>query len=197
MKPERIREILSQGEGISVEFKECTNELSKSVWETVCSFSNRYGGHLILGANDKGEIIGVNPNSIEQIKKNFSNTANNPQKMSPSLFLNLDDFEIDGKRILYVYVPMSSQIQNCNGKIYDRNEDGDYDITNASERVGQIVLRKSSIYTEREVFPYLKDEDLRMDVVDKAIKMATVRKDEHPWKKLSYKEFFLANGLYE
>ncbi|MDR0523130.1 MAG: putative DNA binding domain-containing protein [Candidatus Methanoplasma sp.] len=47
---ERITRLLSEGEGIAVEFKECVNELSKSVFETVCAFSNRYGGHILLGA---------------------------------------------------------------------------------------------------------------------------------------------------
>jgi ATP-dependent DNA helicase RecG len=49
MTPEHIQKLLTAGEGLTVEFKKCVNELSKSVWETVCSFSNRYGGHLLLG----------------------------------------------------------------------------------------------------------------------------------------------------
>jgi predicted HTH transcriptional regulator len=60
MTPERLRELLSQGEGWDVEFKECADALSNSVFETVCSFSNRYGGHLLLGVSDEGKVLGVN-----------------------------------------------------------------------------------------------------------------------------------------
>ncbi|MCL2816464.1 MAG: putative DNA binding domain-containing protein, partial [Oscillospiraceae bacterium] len=86
MTPDRIKELLADGEGMTIEYKECVNGLSSSVWETVCSFSNRYGGRLILGAKDDGTPIGVNPNAAQQIKKNFANMLNNPTKTSPSLF---------------------------------------------------------------------------------------------------------------
>jgi len=54
MTTARIRQLLADGEGFTIEYKECVNKLNNSVWETVCSFSNRYGGHLILGAENDG-----------------------------------------------------------------------------------------------------------------------------------------------
>jgi ATP-dependent DNA helicase RecG len=56
-----ITALLSQGEGLTLEFKECKTSLGNSVFETVCSFSNRYGGYIFLGVNDKGAIQGVEP----------------------------------------------------------------------------------------------------------------------------------------
>lgn len=133
MNPDSIRQFLADGEGLTIEYKECANGLNNSVWETVCSFSNRYGGHLIIGVEDNGTPVGVNPHSVQQIKKNFVNILNNPQKTSPSLFLSLEEVIFDGVLLLYVYVPVSSQIQSCSGRIYDRNEDGDFDITNSAD----------------------------------------------------------------
>ena len=52
MTLEQIRKLLTVGEGLTVEYKECVSELSNSVYETVCSFSNRYGGHILLGVDD-------------------------------------------------------------------------------------------------------------------------------------------------
>jgi ATP-dependent DNA helicase RecG len=52
MMNEQIKKLLIEGEGMTVEFKECVNELNNSVFETVCSFSNRYGGHLLLGVRN-------------------------------------------------------------------------------------------------------------------------------------------------
>ena len=57
MTVERLEKLLKEGEGFTTEFKECTNALNNSVFETVCSFSNRYGGWLLLGVRDDGEVI--------------------------------------------------------------------------------------------------------------------------------------------
>ena len=111
MTADFIRKLINEGEGFTVEFKDCTNALNNSVYETVCSFSNRYGGYIILGVHDSGEILGVNPHNVPDIKKNFVSMLNNPQKISPTLLLNLSEIEIDGKNVLYTYVPPSSQVE--------------------------------------------------------------------------------------
>ena len=190
MTTDRIRQLLSAGEGFTMEYKECVTSLNNTVWETVCSFSNRYGGHLILGAHDDGTPIGVNPNSAQDMKKNFANMLNNPQKTSPSLFLSLDEVMLDGMLLLYAYIPISSQIQSCSGRIYDRNEDGDFDITNSTELVAQLSLRKSNQFTEREIFPYATLEDMRLDLVPRVKKMAVNRAPDHPWKDMEAMELF-------
>ena len=197
MTPDRIKQILADGEGLTIEYKECVNSLNNSVWETVCSFSNRYGGHLILGALDDGTPIGVNPKAASQMKKNFASMLNNPQKTSPSLFLSLDEVVLDGMLLLYVHIPISSQIQSCSGRIYDRNEDGDFDITNSTELVAQLSLRKSNQFTEREIFPYATLEDMRLDLVPRVKKMAVSRVSDHPWKEMDEMELFKSAGLYE
>ena len=94
MAADRLRKILTEGEGFTIEYKACKDKLSASVYETVCAFSNRYGGHLVLGADDGGNVLGVNKGDTKQIKADFVNTLNNPQKMSPSLFLSLAEVEI-------------------------------------------------------------------------------------------------------
>jgi len=64
-----IQTIISNRESLTVEFKESKTGLNKDVYETVCAFSNRAGGDIFLGINDNGEIIGVDKESIESIKK--------------------------------------------------------------------------------------------------------------------------------
>ena len=44
MTTQRLEQILKNGESYNIEYKTCRNKLSGSVFETVCSFSNRYGG---------------------------------------------------------------------------------------------------------------------------------------------------------
>ncbi len=49
MTIEKLEEFLNEGEGYTLEYKESVNSLSDSVFETVSSFSNRYGGYILLG----------------------------------------------------------------------------------------------------------------------------------------------------
>lgn len=44
MTYEEIKNIISQGEGMNIEFKKSTTDITKDVYETVCAFSNREGG---------------------------------------------------------------------------------------------------------------------------------------------------------
>jgi hypothetical protein len=100
MTTDELKEILARGEDITTEYKKCKDELGNSVYETVCSFSNRYGGYMILGADDDGTVLGVNPDAAAIMKKNFADALNNAQKMFPTLHISLEQAEIDGKTIL-------------------------------------------------------------------------------------------------
>ena len=52
MKTEKLREMINGGEGLTVEFKQSRTKLNRDVFETVCAFLNRNGGHLFLGVDD-------------------------------------------------------------------------------------------------------------------------------------------------
>ena len=55
MKPEELKLLLKEGEGLTVEFKErYTSKIDKDI----VAFANTRGGHLLLGVNDDGEIVG-------------------------------------------------------------------------------------------------------------------------------------------
>jgi len=124
----KIVELIQQGEGLTLEFKECRNTLNRDVYETVCAFLNRHGGTLLLGIKDNGDILGVDQDRVDQIKKDFVTTINNSQKINPACYLSVNEATLQNKTVLSVYIPESSQVHRCNGRIYDRNEDGDFDI---------------------------------------------------------------------
>jgi predicted HTH transcriptional regulator len=85
---DQIKELLQQGENLNVEFKKAENCLPDNLFETVCAFLNTDGGYILLGVHDSGEVLGVNPNSIEQMSSNLANLSNNPQKLDlPYLLL--------------------------------------------------------------------------------------------------------------
>lgn len=101
MTLEEIKKLIQDGEKIDVEFKESKNALTKDIYDTVCSFNNRNGGHILLGINDNKEIVGVNPEKADKILKEFTNAINNPQKIYPPLYLTPVTVSIDEKIIIY------------------------------------------------------------------------------------------------
>jgi transcriptional regulator with XRE-family HTH domain len=98
--PDSLLALIQQGEGLNVEFKRSAMEITSDVYETVCSFSNREGGHIFLGVKDNGEILGVQKDRVDQMKKNFVTAINNRNKINPPLYINPIDYEFEGKTII-------------------------------------------------------------------------------------------------
>ena len=95
---DEIKKLIQNGEKIDGQFKESKNALTKDVFDTVCSFNNRNGGHILLGVNDKSEIVGVREDKVDKVIKEFITAINNPQKMNPPLYLVPEVFNIDEKK---------------------------------------------------------------------------------------------------
>ena len=196
MTIEEIKELISTGEKIDVEFKKSQNELNKDLYESVCSFNNRDGGHIILGVVDKTkEICGVNPDKIDKMKKDFTTAINNANKINPPLYLTPEDYEIDGKIVIYIRVPEGTQLRRFNGRIFDRTYEGDIDITNNAELVYKMYARKQSTYFVNKVYPNLGLEFLDFEVIKKAKKMAMGRVDNHAWADMDEEEILRSSGL--
>ncbi len=64
MISEQLKSIIRDGEGLTVEFKECRDQINRDVYETVCAFLNRSGGHIVLGVDDNGNIIGIDADAL-------------------------------------------------------------------------------------------------------------------------------------
>jgi ATP-dependent DNA helicase RecG len=188
--------MIQGGENISVEFKRCATELNNSVFETVCSFLNRTGGHLILGIADNGNTVGVNANGIDSMIKNFINTVNNSEMLNPTFYFSPEIFTIEGKKIIYIYIPESSQVHRYKGKIYDRVGDADNDITNSHYLINNIYLRKNREFTENDVLPFLRIADLNNNTFRKARSLAGVWDDNHPWLTMEEDEILRSCGLW-
>lgn len=165
MISEQLKSIIRDGEGLTVEFKECRYQVNRDVYETVCAFLNRSGGHIVLGVQDNGNITGIDEDALPQIKKDLVTALNNSQKINPPLYILPEEVTINGKKLLYLGIPESSQVHRCNGKIFDRNEESDLDITNHPDAVAHLYIRKQSSFSENRIYPYVKLEDLRVDLL--------------------------------
>lgn len=193
--PQELLELIHSGENITVEFKKSRTEVTKDVYETVCAFSNRDGGHIFLGVKDDGEIIGIEDGRVDKVKKEFVTSVNNENKMYPPLYLTPIEYEADGKHILYIRVPVSQDVCRCNGRIYDRNHESDIDITHRSDEVYRLYSRKSGSYYVNKVFPAFGMADLRSDLIDHARNMSRSRDKNHPWLTMTDEEIIRSAGL--
>lgn len=196
MNLERVEALRRQGEGIAVEFKLSRGSVSGSVFETVCAFLNRSGGELLLGVADDGKVVGIDPDKLDAIRRDFATTINNPQKLSPPCYLSLQTVHVGQRDVLYLHVPASSQVHRCKGRIFDRNEDGDFDVTDTHALVSAMYVRKQASFSENTIYPYARLPDLRSDVIDRVRKLAARRQGDHPWVDLGDMELLKSAQLY-
>ena len=197
MIPQELEKILQQGEGIEIEFKTSQFELNKDAFDSICAFLNRRGGHLLLGVKNDGAVEGVLEDCAQDIMNNIVTNANNPQKLNPPFYLSTQVIDYKGKKVIYVYIPESSQVHSTNGKIFDRNEDGDLDISRQSEQVTQLYLRKQTTYSENRTYPYLKLSDFKQELFSRIRTMAKNERADHPWQDMTDKEMLRSAGLYK
>jgi ATP-dependent DNA helicase RecG len=193
----RIRTLLRDGEGLTVEYKPCHDKLPQTVYETVCAFSNRYGGDILLGVEDNGEVTGVSPTTVIGLKKDFENALNNPKLFIPILSIDLEDINIDGKTVLYARIPFTSQLVTFKNRVYDRHSSGDFDVTQSQDLVWQLGARKKGLNTVEKVYRYTKESDLLLaELMPKVRIMSTLRQVDHPWKSMSDTDILKSAGLY-
>ena len=122
------------------EVKKAKGGLPASLWETYSSFANCYGGVIILGVRERadGNWEATGLENEDQLRKNFWDTINNPNKVSVNLLTDNDVkiYEISGGIIMVITVPRAIRDQKpvyINGDIFKgtfrRNWEGDYHCT--------------------------------------------------------------------
>ena len=194
MNIEKLKTVLAVGETIAVEFKRCGNGISADTYETVCSFLNRFGGDIYLGVDDNSEVVGIPEAAAPDIVKNFIKMVSNPDVINPTVYLSPEIVEYEGKHIVHIHIPPSSEVHTCKKVVYDRVDDADVKVT-ATGQIAQLFIRKQNIFTERKVFKYVTDEDLRFDLLPKVRQMAINLEETHPWKTMSDKELLKSARL--
>ena len=191
-----IKSILEIGETIAVEFKRCGNNIENDVYESVCSFLNRFGGDLFMGVLDDGTVCGVPEKDAPDMVKNFISCISNPALFSPTVYLTPEILSYKGKTIIHVHVFSSAEVHSFKKVIYDRVNDADVKVT-ATAQIAQMYIRKQGIFTEKKIFPYVKMEDLRLDLLPKLRTMAANNSAQvHPWSGMTDEELLKSTRLY-
>lgn len=196
MTKNQIKHLLDLGENVSVEFKRCGGNIESDVYETVCSFSNRFGGDILLGVLDDGKIEGVSQKSAQSLLRNFISVVGNPSLFSPTLYLDPEIVEYEGKTLIHIFVPNSGEVISFKKTIYDRVNDSDVKVS-STEQIAQMYIRKQEIYTERKVYPYVLKDDLRLDLLSRVQLLAKNNAGgSHPWEEMDNDTLLKSAGLY-
>ncbi|MHB9341814.1 AlbA family DNA-binding domain-containing protein, partial [Fusobacterium polymorphum] len=195
MTVKEIEKLIKDGEKINIEFKESKSALTRDIFDTVCAFNNRNGGHILLGVKDNKEIIGVEVSKVSEIIKNFITSINNPQKIYPPLYLIPEPIEINNKIVIYIRIPEGYQVCRHNGKILDRSYEGDINITDNSELVYKMYARKQNTYFVNKVYPNIDLDFLDTNIIQRAKEMARVRNINHSWINMTDEEMLRSANL--
>ena len=191
-----VERLLSQRESINLEFKQARERLPSDVFDSVCGFLNRQGGHLLLGVRDDGTPLGVAEEAADALQRDFTTLSNNPNKLQPPYLLELQQVRVRGLLLLYVYVPQSSQVHRTGGVVMDRGHEGDFRVLGDAS-ISQLYTRKSAYYTEARIFPYLGASAFKPGLLDRARALLRGNNPNHPWLALDDRELLRSAGLYK
>jgi len=190
-----INIILRKGEGTRIEYKESRASVPSDLYETVVSFSNTEGGTIILGANDDGNVTGINPGEVSRIKTNIVTALNEKNCINPAILASPEDFDHPEGKLIILKIPVSSLVHNHAGKIYWRDADADIDITQNQIRISELFLKKRNTFTESQIYQHLSMADLHEDLFDKARAQIRGYQPTHPWVSASNEQILNESSL--
>ena len=195
MTIEELNTTLASGEGTRIEYKQARNKVPSDLYDTVCSFLNKEGGIIILGADNDGKVTGIDPACTEQIKNDIVTSLNNNKVINPPVNYPIYEIEKSGEKLLCLKIPVSSQVHTHAGIIYDRENDSDFRITNEA-RISEIYFRKRQNFTENIIYPHLSIDDLDMKLFEKARALLYTVNPLHSWLQIDNMVILRSSLLY-
>ena len=151
---QKILELVEKHESEILELKPSLSQ-TKNIIETVSAFSNTKGGSIIIGADDKGNIIGVDVG-----EKTIENLANRiKQNTNTQIYPSISVEKIDGKNIIAVEVKESkSKPVFAFDRVYKRIGKSNHRIS--SDEIRKMALDGKKIYWDEQICEDAALEDI-------------------------------------
>ena len=126
---EEIKSLAKSGEGYNADFKLKVPSKVRELTEEVCAFANSEGGFLLLGIDDKGQIIGT---EIDNPKR--SAIQDSIRDISPAIHVDIYSVYVNDKSIWVIEVPSGKDKPYVlSGAIYLRESANSQKLTSAEE----------------------------------------------------------------
>jgi len=153
MDREKIKKIIADGENSNVEFK---LSFSDDVITTLVAMTNRKGGLVIVGVNDKRKISGVKLD--QESVQNWTNEIKN--KTQPFLSVDIEKFVIDKKTIVVFDVAeFPLKPVSFKGRFYVRKNNSNHLLT--LQEISEMYLR-----TKNSSWDFYPNRDKSLDDLD-------------------------------
>ncbi|MCA1592736.1 MAG: ATP-binding protein [Acidobacteria bacterium] len=127
--PEGIERLVVEGESQTVEFKSRWSN-NHYIAQVLTAFANTKGGILLIGVDDKGEIVGISDDAV-------GNALDRLQKVVSSLLpfpIETGVVDVHGKNVVYAIVPEAPQyllpVMTSRGESYQRELSRDVRVRN-------------------------------------------------------------------
>lgn len=192
---DKFIELTRKGEDTRIEYKTCTEEISESLYESVCSLLNRSGGQILVGVQNDGTIIGVNPDKAEKLKADIINCINNPELFLPCPYFTPRIMEVGDMTVMQLDIPCGQYVYRFKGRYWDRNEDADIDVTDQPELLLSIFERKNPHLFEERFVEGLTMEQLDAKTFQYCRNILAARNTSHPWLQMSDEEILTSTHL--
>lgn len=118
MKLTQLQKLVKQGESETVEFKKST-ALMRSIFETICAFLNGKGGTILIGINDKGDLVGqdVTDNTRQELAKEL-------HKIEPPATIDIHHISINkNKSVIAIQVKANEHAPYVyDGRAFQRHQ---------------------------------------------------------------------------
>ncbi len=163
---QNILELVKKHESEILELKPSLSQ-TKNIIETVSAFSNTNGGSIIIGADDKGNIIGVDVG-----KKTIENLANKiKQNTDTHIYPSISVEKIDGKNVIVVEVKESkSKPVFAFDRVYKRVGKSNHRIS--SDEIRKMALDGKKIYWDEQICEDAGLKDIDEESVRQFLKRA-------------------------
>lgn len=184
-----------KGEDTRIEYKTCTEEISESLHESVCSFLNHSGGQILVGVQNDGTIIGVNPDKVEKLRTDIVNCINNPELFLPCPYFTPRIMEVEGKSVMQLDIPCGQYVYRFKGRYWDRNDDADIDVTDQPELLLSIFERKNPHLFEERIVEGLTMEHLDAKTFQYCRNILATIQPSHPWLQMTNEELLISAHL--
>jgi len=150
----KILKLVKKRESEILEFKPSLSQI-KGIIETISAFSNTRGGSIIIGVDDKRNILGVDVG-----KKTIESLANKiKQNTDPQVYPSIFVEDIDGKNIIVVEVKESkSKPVFAFDRVYKRVGKSNHRVS--SEEIRKMVVEGRKIYWDEQICEGASLEDI-------------------------------------
>ncbi|MCG2735873.1 MAG: helix-turn-helix domain-containing protein [Candidatus Methanoperedenaceae archaeon] len=150
----KILELVKKQESEILEFKPSLSQI-KDIIETISAFSNTRDGSIIIGIDDKRNIIGVDVG-----KKTIESLANEiKQDTDPQIYPSISVEDIGGKNIIVVEVKESkSKPVFAFDRVYKRVGKSNHKVS--SDEIRKMALEGKKIYWDEQICEDASLEDI-------------------------------------